>query len=112
MRVMRIYCPECSEVAMIKKTNRKHAQISDVYCACSNVECGHTFVMNVTFSHTLSPSAITHGHMLKGVIESIPPERRQDMIDMLSRAQSDDKKLQQNDKLAVKACSAQNLRGG
>ncbi|WP_249415496.1 ogr/Delta-like zinc finger family protein [Enterobacter roggenkampii] len=28
-------------------------------CACTEVECGHTFVFNASFSHTLSPSGMT-----------------------------------------------------
>ncbi|EPQ4021683.1 ogr/Delta-like zinc finger family protein, partial [Proteus mirabilis] len=56
MRVLTIYCPECGEKAMIKKSNRKHKELTDLYCACRDPLCGHTFVLNLTFSHTLSPS--------------------------------------------------------
>ncbi|MHB2093324.1 ogr/Delta-like zinc finger family protein [Pantoea dispersa] len=31
------------------QNNRKHPQLSDVYCQCTNLECRHTFVMNVPF---------------------------------------------------------------
>ncbi len=41
MRVLKIECPECGSKAVIRKTNRKHRQIADIYCACSDVECGH-----------------------------------------------------------------------
>ncbi|WP_343102971.1 ogr/Delta-like zinc finger family protein, partial [Escherichia coli] len=50
MKMMRMYCPTCQAVARIGKTNRKHPQLYDVYCYCSNVECGHSFVMNVAFA--------------------------------------------------------------
>ncbi|UJR55196.1 ogr/Delta-like zinc finger family protein [Dickeya zeae] len=93
MRVMRVYCPECSSLAVVRKTNRKHPQIADIYCACSNMECGHTFVMNMTFSHTLSPSALTHGRLMKNMIDAIAPDKRQEMIDLLSQAQDDDQKV-------------------
>ena len=33
-------------------------EVKHLYCSCNNPECGHTFVMEVTFSHTLSPSAM------------------------------------------------------
>lgn len=49
MRVLKVKCPECGAKAIIKKTNPKHPHISDIYCACSDVECGHTFVLNLTF---------------------------------------------------------------
>ncbi|EPE5170248.1 ogr/Delta-like zinc finger family protein, partial [Yersinia enterocolitica] len=31
MRVMKVLCPECGGAAIIRKTNRKHRQISDLY---------------------------------------------------------------------------------
>lgn len=65
MRVLTIFCPICSQKAIIRKSNRKHHEISDLYCACSDVECGHTFVLNLIFSHTLSPSAKTNCALLQ-----------------------------------------------
>lgn len=86
MRVMKIECPECSANAVIRKTHRKHRQISDIYCACSDVECGHTFVMNMTFSHTLSPSAKTGDKLLQTVINNLSPDQRQMALDLLKAA--------------------------
>lgn len=48
MRVLKVKCPECGAKAVIRKTNPKHPHISDIYCACTDVECGHTFVLNLT----------------------------------------------------------------
>ncbi|MEI7408155.1 ogr/Delta-like zinc finger family protein [Pectobacterium aroidearum] len=83
MRVLKVECPECGEKAVIRKTNRKHRKIADIYCACSDVECGHTFVMNLTFSHSLSPSAKTGDKLLQTVIESLSPEQRQMALNLL-----------------------------
>ncbi|UEM40065.1 ogr/Delta-like zinc finger family protein [Pectobacterium aquaticum] len=83
MRVLKIECPECGEKAVIRKTNRKHRKIADIYCACSDVECGHTFVMNLTFSHSLSPSAKTGDKLLQTVIENLSPQQRQMALDLL-----------------------------
>ncbi|MFP9230155.1 Ogr/Delta-like zinc finger protein [Pectobacterium cacticida] len=83
VRVMKIFCPECNGKAVIRKTVRKHRHISDLYCACSDVECGHTFVLNVTFSHTLSPSAKTQDSLLKGIVDTLNPERRQMLLTLL-----------------------------
>lgn len=52
-------------IVVVTKTIRKHKMFADVYCTCSNPECGHRFVANVTFSHTLCPSALTHGQMIQ-----------------------------------------------
>ncbi len=85
MRVMKVLCPECGGAAIIRKTNRKHRQISDLYCACNDVECGHTFVMNVTFSHTISPSAKTGDKLIKTVVDSMNPQQRQMMLSLLHK---------------------------
>ncbi|HED3853638.1 TPA: ogr/Delta-like zinc finger family protein [Enterobacter soli] len=86
MRVLEIKCPECDAKAVIRKTNRKHRQIADVYCACSDVECGHTFVMNLTFSHTISPSAKTGDAMLQQLIATMSPNQKQMALDLLKAA--------------------------
>ncbi|AWL69899.1 MULTISPECIES: Ogr/Delta-like zinc finger protein [Serratia] len=88
MRVLKIECPECGSKAVIRKTNRKHRQIADIYCACADVECGHTFVMNLTFSHTISPSAKTGDKLLKTVVEGMSQQQRQMMLDLLQGAAS------------------------
>lgn len=86
MRVLKIKCPDCGSQAIIKKTNRKHREIADIYCACADVECGHTFVMNLTFSHTLSPSAKTGDAMLQQLISSMSPQQKQITLDLLQSA--------------------------
>lgn len=83
MRVLKIECPECGSKAVIRKTNRKHRQIADIYCACADVECGHTFVMNLTFSHTLSPSAKTGDVMVQTLLNHLSPAQKQMALDLL-----------------------------
>ncbi|WP_320723593.1 ogr/Delta-like zinc finger family protein [Enterobacter sp. 146F3] len=83
MRVLKIECPECGSKAVIRKTNRKHRQIADIYCACADVECGHTFVMNLTFSHTLSPSAKTGDALVQTLFKNLSPDQKQMALDLL-----------------------------
>ncbi|MBD8163708.1 ogr/Delta-like zinc finger family protein [Erwinia persicina] len=91
MRVQRIECTECGEPATIRKTNRKHRELADLYCCCSNVECGHTFVMTQTFSHTISPSALGRGNLYKALVDAVKPEDREMIIAMLQGAAEADK---------------------
>lgn len=86
VRVLKIECPDCGSKAIIKKTNRKHREIADIYCACADVECGHTFVMNLTFSHTLSPSAKSGDAMLQQLISKLSPQQKQMTLDLLKTA--------------------------
>ncbi|EEJ6105145.1 ogr/Delta-like zinc finger family protein, partial [Salmonella enterica] len=73
----------CESNSVIKKTVRKHPQLSDIYCACNNVECGHTFVVNMTFSHTLSPSALTGAKAVKTMIDMMTPDQKRAALDLL-----------------------------
>lgn len=86
MRVLKVNCPECGAKCIIKKTVWKDKTFSDVYLACSEVECGHTFVMNLTFSHTLSPSAKTGDSLLKALLGSLSGAQRQMALDLLQPA--------------------------
>ncbi|HEJ9057264.1 TPA: ogr/Delta-like zinc finger family protein [Serratia fonticola] len=83
MRVLKVYCPECGENAIIRKTYRKDKKLSDLYCACSDVECGHTFVMNMTFSHTISPSAKAGSNLVRSILSLLKPDDRQMALDLL-----------------------------
>lgn len=86
MSTSRIYCTACGHAAVIRKINRKYRELADIYCACSNVECGHTFVMNLIFSHTISPSAMDCGHIYKAFVDGVKPEDREMIIAMLKGA--------------------------
>lgn len=83
MRVLKIECPECKSKAVIRKTNRKHRDIADIYCSCADVECGHTFVMNLTFSHTISPSAKKGDFLIQQVISGMSAEQKQLTLKLL-----------------------------
>ncbi|ENX4538000.1 ogr/Delta-like zinc finger family protein [Proteus mirabilis] len=83
MRVLTIYCPECGEKAMIKKSNRKHKELTDLYCACRDPLCGHTFVLNLTFSHTLSPIAKKQDALLLAMIKNLSPQQREKALTLL-----------------------------
>ncbi|WP_435249893.1 ogr/Delta-like zinc finger family protein [Vibrio sp. nBUS_14] len=77
---MRVICPECGEKARIHKSNRISAGYSDLYCSCSAPECGHSFVMNLAFSHTLSPSAETTSQLAFEMIKALAPDQRQELV--------------------------------
>ncbi|WP_123296618.1 ogr/Delta-like zinc finger family protein [Vibrio crassostreae] len=81
---MRVVCPECGEKSRIQKSNRISAGYSDLYCSCSDPECGHSFVMNLTFSHTLSPSAKTTSQLAFEMVKALAPEQRQELKQQLS----------------------------
>lgn len=81
---MRVICPECGEKARIHKSNRLTNSVADLYCACSDPACGHTFVMNLSYSHSLSPSAKTTSQLAFDLVKALPPEARQQLKHQLS----------------------------
>jgi hypothetical protein len=55
---VRITCNRCGSIATIQSSAAESDAVKKLYCSCNNPDCGHTFVMTLEFSHTLSPSAL------------------------------------------------------
>ena len=82
MRRQKARCFCCGERAVIEKTVWKDDRFADVYYRCKRLECGHTWVMNLTYSHTLTPSGLENG-VLKLLIERMRPEEKQMALELL-----------------------------
>ncbi|YCO01541.1 Ogr/Delta-like zinc finger protein [Vibrio sp. VNB-15] len=81
---MRVLCPECGSKSIIQKSNRISPNYTDLYCSCSDPECGHSFVMNLTFSHTLSPSAKTTSQLAFHLFKALEPDQRKELQEQIS----------------------------
>ncbi|WP_445946366.1 ogr/Delta-like zinc finger family protein [Shewanella sp.] len=73
---MRVLCTSCGTKAIIGKTDRLSLAHANLYCSCTDPECGHTFVANVSFSHTLSPSARSSSQLVTQLARAMAPEQR------------------------------------
>ncbi|WP_421187403.1 ogr/Delta-like zinc finger family protein [Aeromonas enteropelogenes] len=71
---MRVYCKVCGQRGRITKTNRLSDDVSDLYCQCTDAECGHSWVATLSFSHTLSPSSLTTCQLVLGLINNLTDE--------------------------------------
>ena len=76
---MRVICPDCGSKAIIGKTNRLSPAHADLYCSCTEPDCGHTFVANLSFSHTLSPSARTSSALVTELARAMDPTQRKQL---------------------------------
>lgn len=78
---MRVICNECGSPAVI--TNRKALsnEVADLYCSCSDSECGHSFVACLSFKHTLSPSRKQASDMLASLLSKMNPVDRKVVIE-------------------------------
>ncbi|MGS3222077.1 ogr/Delta-like zinc finger family protein [Aeromonas sanarellii] len=74
---MRVFCKECGQRGRITKTNRLSDEVSDLYCQCTDAECGHSWVATLSFSHTLSPSSRTASQLVLSLVSSLSQEGRQ-----------------------------------
>ncbi|WP_320040763.1 ogr/Delta-like zinc finger family protein [uncultured Desulfobacter sp.] len=55
---VKVTCNRCGCTATISSSSIESDEVKRLYCCCKNADCGHTFVMDLSFSHTLSPSAL------------------------------------------------------
>lgn len=73
---MRVYCKVCGQRGRITKINRLSDDVSNLYCQCTDAECGHRWVATLSFAHTLSPSAKTTNQLVLSLMGSLTPEGR------------------------------------
>ncbi|PWB34715.1 transcriptional regulator [Pseudomonas sp. SDI] len=77
---MRISCTACTHKGRISSRDEITPQYVKLYCQCLNAECGHTWVSELTFKHTLRPPAQRHDTLLMDCIRSLPPERQKALL--------------------------------
>ncbi|WP_080755617.1 ogr/Delta-like zinc finger family protein [Aeromonas hydrophila] len=70
-------CRECGALGRITKTHRFSLDTSDLYCQCTDAECGCSWVAQVSYSHQLSPSGRTTTQLALSLINSLSPDGRQ-----------------------------------
>lgn len=54
---MKTKCPHCGSVSFIRSSKQLSKLVKEASCQCTNVVCGHTFIVAVEVVRTLSPSA-------------------------------------------------------
>ena len=78
---MRIYCRACGGKARIGSRDELSVEFAKLYCQCLDVNCGHSFVMNLTYSHTLRPSAGTVDQLLFDRLRQLPASQQRQLFD-------------------------------
>jgi predicted RNA-binding Zn-ribbon protein involved in translation (DUF1610 family) len=82
---VQVICTECGSKSIIHSRAEKDVKVSDLYCSCKNPICGHTFVMTLSFSHSLSPSANQSKRLMLDVLRGMP---KQEQMELLQQAQA------------------------
>ncbi len=81
---MRVYCKECNGKAKITSSECITPMFSRLYCMCQDINCGHTFVSHLSFSHTLRPAAGDVDQLIFDRLRGMPAEQRREIIERVS----------------------------
>ncbi|POA39530.1 ogr/Delta-like zinc finger family protein [Pseudomonas sp. GW456-12-1-14-TSB6] len=84
---MRVVCKFCCQKGRIVSRDELSTDFVRLYCQCSSVQCGHTWVAHLTFSHTLSPCAQAVDRLLFDRLRSMPRFQQRDLFDQLCALQ-------------------------
>ncbi len=80
---MQVKCTECNSKAIISSRNELDPKVADLYCICRNPHCGHSFVMKLTYSHTLSPSSFQARRMATDIFRGLPKSEQLELLQQL-----------------------------
>lgn len=80
---MRVKCKECGSKGFIGTSDEKSLQFTTLYCHCLDARCGHTWVANLAFSHTLSPSSKAVDRLLFDRLKDMPRAQQRDLFELL-----------------------------
>lgn len=81
---MRITCRDCGGKALIGSRENMSLEYAKLYCQCLNPHCGHSFVMSLTYSHPLRPSASSVDQLIFDRLRTMPIAQQQQLFDQLS----------------------------
>lgn len=77
---MLIRCNQCAGKSHIFRRENITPDYTKLTCRCNDPHCGHTFIMELTFSHTLSPSASQLDRIFFERLQSMPAENKKNVI--------------------------------
>lgn len=82
---MRVTC-KCGNKGRIASTETFSADFVKLYCQCLDAKCGHTWVANLSFSHTLSPSARAVDRLIFDSLKNLSRSQQRELFDQLGAA--------------------------
>lgn len=70
---VKVVCIKCGSVGRIESSSQEAETVKKLYCSCPNPECGHSWAMELVFSHTISPSALDLPEQIRQKLQHVPP---------------------------------------
>lgn len=83
---VRINCNACRGKARIGSRDELSENFARLYCQCLDPVCGHTFVMNLTYSHALRPAAGAVDQLLFDRLRQLPRAQQRQLFEQLGAA--------------------------
>ena len=77
---MRIYCTACDHKGRISSREEITRGYVKLYCQCLDAQCGHTWVSELTFKHSLRPPTQRLETLLFDRIRYVPAEQQQELF--------------------------------
>lgn len=77
---MRIYCAACDHKGRISSREEITRNYVKLYCQCLDAQCGHTWVSELTFKHSLRPPAQRLDTLLVERIRNLSAEQQQELF--------------------------------
>ena len=53
---MRLTCPHCGTIAVIRTSRELASTVREAGAQCTNLECGHTWIARIVAERTIAPS--------------------------------------------------------
>ena len=79
-----IICNECESKGVVQSSKKITSLVTHEYCQCTNVHCGHTWRQTRSFDHTITPPAGTNNQLVLELLQTMPPEQRQAIVQQVS----------------------------
>lgn len=90
---VKVICKHCGERGIITKTDRQTVDYSRLYCTCKNPACGHSWVADIQFSHTLQESKITKDGIINYLLNNLPSDTLATLKLSIEKIQTEQKQL-------------------
>ncbi|MGO2714182.1 ogr/Delta-like zinc finger family protein [Pseudomonas helleri] len=74
---------KCGHKGRIRDSTKHSADFVTLYCDCLDPSCGHRWVSNLTFSRTISPSALDGERLLFDRLRALPKQQVRELLDQL-----------------------------
>ncbi|MGO2288039.1 ogr/Delta-like zinc finger family protein [Pseudomonas lundensis] len=86
---MRIYCTGCGHKGRISSRAEVTRGYVKLYCQCLDAQCGHTWLSELTFIHSLRPPAQHLDTLLIERIKNLSAAQQQELFEQVASPQLD-----------------------